>query len=494
MGTFFQTQERESCFQLQLMKEIGYDVVSFGNHEFDFSTHFLLQMLNKVSKEKMPLLTLSNIESDLKNNSDDDFQNLFDKNIINKYVILKRGGLKIGIFGLLGKDAYAVCPDIKPLKFVDNISTAKSIVKILKNVEKVDFVICLSHCGVQKNKKNEWVGEDVELAKKVQGINLIVGGHTHTKLSEPIFVNDIPIVQTGCFGENIGRMELNIKNNKILSSKYQLIKVDDKIQGNLEIQNKIDEQIDKINENILNKLELDYHKVFAVSNFDLICEENNLQNSNLGPFLSDAVYYYINNFSQRKTDVSLIAYGVIRNNISKGNISASDIFKTVGLGSGFDNVPGYPLVQVFVTAKDLKDFYEFILIACEKENIAHCYFTNIDFVVDNSKRKLHKVQKIKIGDLFVDFSGKNEKLYSVSCDLLMLKMISQVKKLSHGFLKPQVRDEKGNIITDFSKVIIDFDNNTDGIQEGKEWIAVVKYLLSFDKENGISAVPNKYQK
>ena len=71
--------------------------------------------------------------------------------------------------------------------------------------EKCDIIICLSHSGVTKEKNGEWGGEDVELAKKMKGINIIISGHTHTRLDQPVIVNGIPIVQTGEYGEFVGR-------------------------------------------------------------------------------------------------------------------------------------------------------------------------------------------------------------------------------------------------------------------------------------------------
>ena len=79
------------------------------------------------------------------------------------------------------------------------------MVKELKS-EKCDIIICVSHSGVSKDKNGDWAGEDVELAKSVKGIDLIIGGHTHTTLVKPLLVNNIPIVQTGEYGQNVGKL------------------------------------------------------------------------------------------------------------------------------------------------------------------------------------------------------------------------------------------------------------------------------------------------
>ena len=85
------------------------------------------------------------------------------------------------------------------MKFADPIETAREMVKILRETEKVDVVIALSHGGMEKGKDGRFTdGEDVRLAKAVPGIDVVIGGHSHTELQEAIIVNGrTPVVQTG---------------------------------------------------------------------------------------------------------------------------------------------------------------------------------------------------------------------------------------------------------------------------------------------------------
>ena len=104
------------------------------------------------------------------------------------------------------------------------------MVKELKS-EKCDIIICVSHSGVSKEKNGEWGGEDVELARAVKGIDLIIGGHSHTKLDQPVIVNGIPIVQTGEFGQFVGCLSMSYSPGYRQVDEYRLIPVDDKIIG-----------------------------------------------------------------------------------------------------------------------------------------------------------------------------------------------------------------------------------------------------------------------
>ena len=90
------------------------------------------------------------------------------------------------------------------------IETAKEIVTILRETEKVNVVICLSHGGVEKGKDGRFTdGDDVRLAREVPSIDVVIGGHSHTELQEAIIVNDhTPVVQTGKEGQNLGELVL----------------------------------------------------------------------------------------------------------------------------------------------------------------------------------------------------------------------------------------------------------------------------------------------
>ena len=102
--------------------------------------------------------------------------------------------------------------------------------------------------------------EDVELARKVKGISLIIGGHSHTRLDKPLIVNGIPIVQTGEFGKFVGRLSLLYSDGKISIEDYKLIPVDDKIVADKDINQLIEEQKEKISNEILKPLGLSYHE------------------------------------------------------------------------------------------------------------------------------------------------------------------------------------------------------------------------------------------
>jgi len=108
------------------------------------------------------------------------------------------------------------------------------------------MIICLSHSGITKDKKGGWTGEDVKLAKKVKGIDLIISAHIHVHLKEPVIVKGVPIVVAGDNGRFVGRIELIADGGRVKLDRYESIPVDDNLSSQPGIQAAIDEQQGKI--------------------------------------------------------------------------------------------------------------------------------------------------------------------------------------------------------------------------------------------------------
>lgn len=500
MGTFFHIFEPKDGFQLGLMNKMGYDIIGLGNHEFDFGPEALTQIINtSLMNGEIPALTLANVEFDKKSAEDDMFADMYNIGIIRKYQIIEKDGLKIGVFGLIGEDAKQVAPNAAPLKILDPIKSSKKIVKILQNEEEVDFIICLSHSGVKKDKKGEWAGEDVDLAKKVKGIDLIVSGHTHTTINDPIWINGTPIIQTGAQGRNVGRFEINIKEGEISSAKYQLIPINDEIEGDCKIHQEIAGRIRLVDNEILKPLGLGYYKPLAETDYELICEEyGDLDSSNLGPLIADALHYYVNEFSEEGTDIALIAAGVIRDKFRVGNEgvqTVTDVFRIVSLGEGDDDIPGYPLAKVYLTGKEIKNIIELLLVAPKMKPSYYCFFSGIEVQYDGNKGLLKKIKRIKINGKEISLSKKDKTLYSLTANSYMLEFVSEIRGMTLGLVKVKPKDKDGNPIEDNKTTWIDFDSEKEGLQEGKEWMAVVKYLQTFEDTDGdkIPNFPDKYR-
>lgn len=145
---------------------------------------------------------------------------------VRDYTILNRKGMKIGIFGVMGSEADSNAP-MAEVVFKDAIEESKRVVNILKNEEDVDLIICLSHSGTSARESDS---EDEILAEKVPGIDVIISGHSHTELPQPIIIGNTIIASSGNYSEKLGVLNISQDSNKRWKlDNYQLNPIDDSI-------------------------------------------------------------------------------------------------------------------------------------------------------------------------------------------------------------------------------------------------------------------------
>ena len=498
MGSLFHVPEQETGFQLNLMKKMGYDYITLGNHEFEFGSEVLAKIIEAAQKSGgHPKIVASNLVFS-KSTEDDKLQHLFENGTILPYEVFEKNGLKIGIFGLMGIDAASVAPASKPVTFANPFKTAAKTAKYLKKKEKADIIILLSHAGIVKDEKTgAFTGEDFKIAEKAPEIDIIIGAHTHSRTPQFLKAGKTYIVQTGSYGAEMGKIELNFENGKISDFNFELLPVDDKIKGDEAVQHEIESYISFINKNYLEPASLNYSEIIGKTAFDLTVDFEKLNESNLGPFIADATKYYLGK-TGNPVDVSLVAAGTIRENLVAGKsglITPADAFRVMSLGNGKDSFPGYPLANIYITGREMKDLAEAIVMLQKKGGDGFIYYSGLEIVTNPKKGFLKKVQQVKINGQPIDLTKKNTQLYSVSANTYLLSFIGRIKKMSFGLLKVLPKDKNGIPVTDIFNQLADADKNRDGIQETKEWIALIEYINSFEKgSDGIPEIPQKYRK
>ncbi|MGM0625732.1 MAG: bifunctional metallophosphatase/5'-nucleotidase, partial [Bacteroidota bacterium] len=504
MGSLFHPLEPDTGFQLRLMHEMGYDYLTIGNHEFDYGPEVLAQIINKArEKGDIPQLLLTNVEFDEDDPRDDALSALYEEGLIKPYIIHEEKGQKIAFLGIMGYDAEEVQPYLPPVSITDPIKTAKRTARELKKSGKADVVIVLSHSGVAKE-KGEWGGEDVKLAEKTsKWVDAVISGHTHTTLNEAILADGVPVVQTGAGGQNMGRLVLSPGSEESKLKDFSLIPLSDDIKGIAEIQNKIDRQQKLVQSEILDPLDIDYDKPVFESDFEMSCEElGDLDASLLGPFIADAIQYNITSQGIH-SDLSLVAAGVIRDRINPGKTGKqgiADIFRICSLGQGEDDIPGYALAQVHITANELKKVIEVLYMVRESSPASYIYYSGIRIHANPDKGFLNKIQKLELGSdstawKEVDLSKKNDKLYTVSANAYMLEFLGMIKQKTFGLVRVKPKLADGGEFENIRETVIDFNPDKPGIQEGKEWLSFYRYAISFPDTdgNGIPDIPEKYR-
>lgn len=190
--------------ELKLMSKMGYNASTLGNHEFDNG----MEKLSKVLKHAN--FSFLNSNYTLKNTPLE--------NKIKSHEIFNINGIKIGVFGLgIELEGLVEKKLYKGVKYLNPIEISKDISNDLKYNHNCDLIICLSHLGFSYSKDKN-IMCDLILAKQTKNIDLIIGGHTHTFLDEPVKVKnlenkDVIINQVGCFGINLGKIDFYFSEN-----------------------------------------------------------------------------------------------------------------------------------------------------------------------------------------------------------------------------------------------------------------------------------------
>ena len=502
MGTLFQTLEPAEGFQLNLMKKMGYDFVAIGNHEFDYGPNTLAKILNNnLNNGPIPQLLCANYKG-AKLYPDDQLRKLFDNGVILPYSVTEKNGIKIGLFGLLGVDADESIASYYGVEFNDQKKVAKETAKYLKEVEKVDLVIALSHSGVWKNKKGEWSGEDMDYAKAASDIDIIISGHTHTYLPKALHSGSATIVQTGSKGLNVGKLIVDFDENHKPQVTYELVKMDDKIKASSEIQALIDNKSHFIERNLLSGLDIGFSQPIVETSFNLSMDEMHPFESNLGPFIADATYHYLNKSGKNNVDMTMVATGVIRSDIfegNKGKQNINDLFNIMPLGNGDDDMPGSPLAKIYVNGRELKKVLELILAVYPKKTNYYLYYSGAQIDFNPDKGLFRKIESIRIGterDGYnnVDIGKHSKDLVSIGANKYMISFIGQLKKMSFGIVNIVPKKANGEPFGNDS-FVVDMDPAKEGVQEAKEWLSIYDYVKSFPdvNGNGIPDIPEIYR-
>lgn len=303
---------------IDLMGEVGYDVMGLGNHDFDYGAE---QVLKNAEKAKFPVISANTYlkESNAPLLKDINFGNGCN-------VIKEVAGKRIGIFSLLTPEtAYRSKPEnTKLCEFKDVIEIAKQQVEILKN-ENVDLIVCLSHIGVDDSSEIT----SVDVAQQINGIDVILDGHSHSVMNEK--VNDTLIQQIGTGSKNVGKLEIEIVNGKIdinydiLSAKRigEVYKADQEIT---DLYNKLSEDKRPLLERVIGRTDSKlYGGSYEGKSISRMAE------TNLGLLVADAMLWEANkllsgNDEAKNLDLVVLQNGGgVRSTIDGGFITVDDV-------------------------------------------------------------------------------------------------------------------------------------------------------------------------
>jgi len=521
MGTLFELLETSQAPELQFMQALGYDAAAIGNHELDWTPKGLAGILAAATKGGMTIpLLASNMNFSASDAGDDELAQLATNNVIRKSFVKTVGTLKVGFFGLLGADAVTVTPQAAPLTFDPIATSAAAMVADLRDVQKCDLVIALSHSGVAANGK----GEDADLvtgvpggAAGVPGIDIIISGHTHVALEQPEQVINPStgrgtwIVSAGSYIERLGELKVTVTpaaaagaQPTVTVDSYVLHKIDDTIPGDAATQAAVDAYITGLDASLQTAAGVTYKTVVATTAGDLALPA--YQEAPVGNLVTDGYRAIAAALLPSATDPVAFAFeanGQLRSPILKGTtgqIWFADLFRVTPIGIGPNMVPGFPLVTFYLNAKDIRSGLE---LGAAGEIVPDQYFLQISGLkttFDMSKPLFGRVSSLAIAastpggaDTPLDVTNTTT-CYKVVATNYVAGLLGVVKSFTKGVLEVTAKDKDCVTPIDPTTRFIDADPATAGVQELKHWQAVAKYVSMFPPATagGPPVVPAAY--
>ena len=500
MGTLVQTVYEDEAAELRMLGAIGCEVTTFGNHEFDYRSSGLAQMLKSAAEsgDVLPELMVCNVDWDAMeaaglNDGQQQIQSGFEEYGVKDYVVLQKGDINVAVTGVFGVDALACAPTCE-LLFRDPVEAVRETVAEIKANEDVDMIVCVSHSGTWEDESKS---EDEILAKSVPDLDLIISGHTHTELAEPIVHGDTYIVSTGEHGRKIGELSMTQKSDgRWEITDYKLVPILSTITADGATQEKIDGFMEAVDTGYLADFGYTKDEVLATNNvqFSTLHDlEYEHTEHNLGDLMSDAYVYAVENsddFDGVPVDVAVVPSGTVRDTYTAGDITVEQVFNSFSLGIGPDGVPGYPLISVYLTGKELRTAAEIDASVSDYMTTARLYMSGLHFTYNPNRMILNRVTDIYL----TDENGsrvelEDDKLYRVVADLYSGQMLSAVTDMSHGLLSLVPKYADGTPIEDFEDVIV-----MEGNRELKAWDSIARYMQSFEDTDGdgIANVPSYY--
>jgi 5'-nucleotidase/UDP-sugar diphosphatase len=502
--------------ELTIMQKMGYNAVAIGNHEYDYGPDVLAQYLLQAGypeAHQKTLVLASNTEAPPEHP-------LAARGLYRKTGMFElENGLKVGVFGLIGKDAIQVLGETGDMQFLDQHEAARRAVDELKE-QGADIIVAITHSGVD---------EDRELAREVPGIDIIVGGHSETALYKPVLQGATIIVQAGHLGMYLGQLELAYNSNtgkvRVRNEENDrpfLIPIDSSFACDPEIDALVREYTLILNAHIDEmtggKFD-DIMSTVARSDF-ILSNQPPLSETPLGNFVTDAMRMVAQEVTGKRVDVASQANGCIRQSIfpgttehSAGNVSFYEIVEAIGMGHGGDGYPGCPIVSVYLTGEEVRRVLEITILLQEfmgdsyflhvsglrySYNPANAVLLTVPFVdlpIPTTRAvtgaELYTGDGIQSANSeeYIPLKRGDEQLYHLVTDAYLLLFLPLVTDMLPQLeVVPKNADGEPVPLDRIDELII---RHADG-RELKVWEAVVIYAAQLSGEGGISQIPDYY--
>jgi len=504
-GTLFQTAFPTEASELRLMGRMGYDVITLGNHDFDFYSDGLAEMLRTAAAKNpeggLPRIVFASAVFSPGQEASDALATAFGDFPVQNYAVLEKNGLRIGFFGIMGKDAASDTPFAKPVGFSDPVADSRRMVDLLRNQEKADLVVCLSHAGTSPVPKHS---EDEAIAKKVAGIDVIISGHTHRVLPEPLIVGRTIIVSAGCYGAYLGILALDVDpagGAKVAS--YELKAMMPAAPEDPGIAREIEGYKKRVEEEYLSGFHYRFDQTLAESGYSmesLAHAYSRPGETGLGNLIADAFQHAVTLADPARPEhvhAVVIPIGHIRDTFYRGAIAVSDVFQVLSLGLDLKRVPGDPLTAFYVTGRELKSILEVETTVSGIKDDAHLQVAGVKFSYNPHRMPFERVTAVQVREPDGRYLPLDpDRRYRVCVTYFALQMIEYIHTVTHGLIRVVPKDREGRPIKSLGDTVVYEPAPAGRTAELKAWVALARFLQSFPDRNAnrIPDVPDRYRR
>ncbi|HUF28419.1 MAG TPA: bifunctional UDP-sugar hydrolase/5'-nucleotidase [Gemmatimonadaceae bacterium] len=491
--------------ELALMVEMGYDVITLGNHEFD---HGPERLAGAVAAAGFPLV--ANRTAIVASNTRPPAGHpLTERGLRRSHMLTLPNGLRVGFIGLIGRSAVRVAPSARPVEFDDAAEAAAAAVTELR-AGGAHIIIALTHSGLS---------EDRALASAVEGIDVILGGHDHRLLEEPVVEAGTIIVHPGAYLRQVVMLELGwdpataeVRLRNPESAAPFVIPLDGTVEESPAVaariagyRRQLEEWMAELTDGRFSALDA----TIARSTFT-IRRASGAVESPFGNFVADAMRAAAERATGERVDFAFQANGSIRGDVAPGADSANrdvitvhDLAGLVGLGSGPDGRPGYPLVSLWLTGDEVRRVLEVSILLSEL--LGNAWFLQTSGVRTRYDPRRAVLMRVPLrgtpiptgravlsaerdeGGTFVPLERGDSRLYHVVTDHYVLSFLPPV-----GRLVPRLavvpKAANGEPIDDVDQTII----RRRG-EELKVWQAVLEFAADQPRNDaGEARIPEYY--
>lgn len=476
-GSIYDTLLTRNAPDLSMLGMMGYDATMLGEREFASGTGALTQMLNAASAS--PAIVCSNLTFA------DDAETVLLKEAWQakggtEYKVLEKGGHRIGVFTVFDPACVTTVSLLGGVTLEEPIACAQRMVTLLKEQESCDYIICMYH---SKGAPAEEGSHDRLLAESVDGINLMISGHTVLPTEEPVKANDTLIVSGGQYGDYLGVVDLNKETLEPMRVMMQPVNTS-VYEANGSIQDVISGYRNEIGSSVLSAYGYNFDRVFAVTDFNLTDIDRNsdiLSNNSVADLITDAyAQYYEPAERDEAMAIAMVSRRDLTGSLFAGEIRAEDLFNIIGRGIGTDGTPASPLSRVYMYGSDLFDLCELDCTIFRDEPENQFYFANMRYEYTDTRIPFDRVTEV-----YVDAADGyyvpviKDRLYPVVMEYQLLRRLPGLFEKAEGNLECHVRDSFGRDIKNIDNMIM---RSSSG-NEIKPLTAVVDYLLPMSRNS-----------